>query len=205
MVPGCHQDHDRLRTAVSRGLGLAPQNIQQWSGSKDPTPNPRLASGQPAGTARTGVGGQSGRERGLGLASKPKDRRTVFLDARLLGWPEGLVEIRGECTFSQATPRPSHGSGKSWRPQKPPEAPRCCVWEALRDEALTCPLHCGSGRAELGWGAAPPTLRCWQQGASWPALGQQPAPQTSSRPKPGPVGIPEPSSQALRWLKQREF
>lgn len=177
------------------------------SGLAQRTPPQTHASHQVSQQGRPGQawGGQSGRERGLGLASKPKDRRTVFLDARLLGWPEGLVEIRGECTFSQATPRPSHGSGKSWRPQKPPEAPRCCVWEALRDEALTCPLHCGSGRAELGWGAAPPTLRCWQQGASWPALGQQPAPQTSSLPKPGPVGIPEPSSQALRWLKQREF
>lgn len=177
------------------------------SGLAQRTPPQTHASHQVSQQGRPGQawGGQSGRERGLGLASKPKDRHTVFLDARLLGWPEGLVEIRGECTFSQATPRPSHGSEKSWRPQKPPEAPCCCVWEALRDEALTCPLHCGSGRAELGWGAAPPTLRCWQQGASWPALGQQPAPQTSSLPKPGPVGIPEPSSQALRWLKQREF
>lgn len=188
------------------------------SGLAQRTPPQTHASHQVSQQGRPGQawGGQSGRERGLGLASKPKDRRTVFLDARLLGWPEGLVEIRGECTFSQATPRPSHGSGKSWRPQKPPEAPCCCVWEALRVEALTCPLHCGSGRAELGVGGPPlppsgagsrvPPGRPW--GSSQP-----PRPH----PCPNPVlwGFPSPAARlsdgsnkenfkATSWTRSRE-
>lgn len=209
MVPGCHHDHHYLRTAASRGLGLAPQNIQEWSGSKDPTPTPHLAPGQPAGTARTGLGWAvwQGARAGARLEAEGQARRLPGCVSAGGGWRDWWrfgVNLR--------SPKPplglaTHCSGKSLRPQKAPEPPCCCGWEAQKDEALKCRVRCGSGRAELGGaGAAPPPHQCWwQQDASGPPLSSSQPSRPHPCPNPVPWGSPEPGSQALRWLRQREF
>lgn len=140
-------------TLCPHRLGLSPPQLQVWCGSEGPTPTPCLASGHPAGAARTGSGvGVPDGSRAWGLVLKLKKRDTTFSwIVYLLGVAGGAGEVWGGLTFPSATPRTSHCSGKLFRPQKPHEP---CVG-GTEGQGSEMPSVSWLQAAVLGDGSAP--------------------------------------------------